>query len=774
MYKRHLFLKIVVGFFVLMYTTHANAQRARVDSVILVLNRIDLSKKIDTARFNTIKIVLAQTKLDAASVASLEKTAGRLSKSGNIYWLNSLKLAMMTSLTASDKAQAIAYGKRNLELVQKSKDPLAVNIRDAFLRELRIPYRTSTMLYEGFLFFNEKLKEYKLENDSAGLAVCYYVLGGFYRTKGLMETALYNIKKSVSYMDTTAIDSLDSSEFPNPTGRVLTFNNIFVIGFYYMIAGEYKQALKYLDVAFKGLRNTKYIRNVPVNMAMAKLLSGTTDSVNYLLDFAFKLEEVQSEKDVYTYALQVKAFYKIQTNQLIEAEVLLQECWQLIRENNTPANAPSGTISPDYYLALIRIKQNRIPDAIVALQKDMQYIKMLRLDMLRDYKLLSTLQEQQGDFRQAAISYKSFILLQDSLLQDQKKYSSLSFETETQINEKELSINKLQNENTIAALTRNFIIGLAVLLLILAGVVYYRYKSKQKANKALEQILVDLRLTQQQLIQSEKMASLGELTAGIAHEIQNPLNFVNNFSEVSIELIEEVKSEKAKAESDRDEQLEIELLNDITQNLQKIAHHGKRADGIVKGMLQHSRASSNQKELADVNKLADEYLRLAYHGLRAKDKSFNAELVTNFDEKLPLLEIVPQDIGRVLLNLFTNAFYAVQERNKEQTCLPVRQGIKSKDGTFKPVVELTTSAKDGCVLIRVKDNGSGIPEHIKDKIMQPFFTTKPTGEGTGLGLSMSYDIVVKAHGGTINVNSEEGEFTEFTIAIPITPKPIIS
>ncbi len=232
---------------------------------------------------------------------------------------------------------------------------------------------------------------------------------------------------------------------------------------------------------------------------------------------------------------------------------------------------------------------------------------------------------------------------------------------------------------------------------------------------------------------------------------------------MSIELIEEVKSEKLKAQSERDEQLEIELLDDIAQNLEKIAHHGKRADSIVKGMLQHSRASSHQKESAEVNKLADEYLRLAYHGLRAKDKSFNAELITNFDENLPLVEIVPQDIGRVLLNLFTNAFYAVQERSKEH-------GIKDKDVTFKPVVELTTSAKDGYVIIRVKDNGTGIPEHIKDKIMQPFFTTKPTGEGTGLGLSMSYDIIVKAHGGTIDINSEEGKFTEFIVTIPFKSK----
>ena len=219
MNKRHLFSKIVFVFFVLMYMMPANAQRVRVDSIIAILQTMDVSKSIDTARFNSIKIVLAQTKLDAASVADLEKAAERLSKSGNIYWLYSLKLAIMTSLTATDKVHAIAYGKHILKLLQTTSDPLIPNIRSAFLRALRIPYRTSNMLDDGFMFFNEKLKEYKLSKDSAGLADCYYVLGGFYRTKGLMETALYNIKKAVSYMDTTAIDNLDDSEFTNPIGR---------------------------------------------------------------------------------------------------------------------------------------------------------------------------------------------------------------------------------------------------------------------------------------------------------------------------------------------------------------------------------------------------------------------------------------------------------------------------------------------------------------------------------------------------------------------------
>jgi two-component system NtrC family sensor kinase len=273
--------------------------------------------------------------------------------------------------------------------------------------------------------------------------------------------------------------------------------------------------------------------------------------------------------------------------------------------------------------------------------------------------------------------------------------------------------------------------------------------SKQKNE--LEEIVEELKATQNQLIQSEKMASLGELTAGIAHEIQNPLNFVNNFSDVSMELLDEMVLELDKGDTEEAKA----IAEDVKQNLEKIRHHGQRADGIVKGMLQHSRASSGQKEPTDINVLADEYLRLAYHGLRAKDKSFNAELVTHFDAAMPKANIVPQDVGRVLLNLFTNAFYAVQQRQKI-------------DGAeFKPTVTVSTAIEKKFITVKVKDNGTGIPEHIKDKIMQPFFTTKPTGEGTGLGLSMSYDIVVKAHNGTITIDTKEGEYTEFTVKLPL-------
>ncbi|GAA4320069.1 hypothetical protein GCM10023149_19130 [Mucilaginibacter gynuensis] len=272
-----------------------------------------------------------------------------------------------------------------------------------------------------------------------------------------------------------------------------------------------------------------------------------------------------------------------------------------------------------------------------------------------------------------------------------------------------------------------------------------------KQKNELQQTVKLLKETQAQLIQQEKLASLGELTAGIAHEIQNPLNFVNNFSEVSVELIDEMGEELQKGDMEE----AMAIAADIKQNLEKIRHHGKRADGIVKGMLQHSRANNNIKEPTDINKLADEYLRLSYHGLRAKDKTFNAELITDFGQGLPMVNIISQDVGRVLLNLFTNAFYAVQQKQK------------SLGGSFRPELKLTTSVSGKNLIIKVWDNGIGIPDAVKDKILQPFFTTKPTGEGTGLGLSLSYDIIAKGHGGKLEIDSKEGEYTLFTVILPV-------
>ena len=297
--------------------------------------------------------------------------------------------------------------------------------------------------------------------------------------------------------------------------------------------------------------------------------------------------------------------------------------------------------------------------------------------------------------------------------------------------------------------------GLAVLLIlafILSRNNYKRRKNnillRQQKNE-IETTLAELKTTQAQLIQSEKMASLGELTAGIAHEIQNPLNFVNNFSEVNAELLADLNHEIHNANLQ-----EIKLIaENIQQNNDKVTHHGKRADAIVKSMLQHSRTNSSQKEPTDLNALAEEYLNLAYHGIRAKDKSFNVSIQTHFDKSLKKTQVIPQEIGRVLLNLYNNAFYAVSEKSKRD--LP----------GYMPSISVNTSQQNGRIEIRVRDNGIGMPAKVKDKIFQPFFTTKPTGQGTGLGLSLSYDIVV-ARQGEISVESKEGEFTEFIVQIP--------
>ena len=293
--------------------------------------------------------------------------------------------------------------------------------------------------------------------------------------------------------------------------------------------------------------------------------------------------------------------------------------------------------------------------------------------------------------------------------------------------------------------------GLFVLLLVTV-ILWRNNKQKQKAKNKIEKAYSELKTTQAQLIQSEKMASLGELTAGIAHEIQNPLNFVNNFSDVNRELLDEAKQEIKNGNiGDVDA-----ILNDIRANEEKINHHGKRADAIVKGMLQHSRASSGQKEPTDINALADEYLRLAYHGMRAKDKSFNATTKTEFDNSIGKVNLNPQDIGRVILNLINNAFYAVSEKQKQNLI------------GYEPIVSVSTTKRSGKIEIKVQDNGNGIRQKNLDKIFQPFFTTKPTGQGTGLGLSLAYDIITKGHGGELKVETKEGEGSIFIITLSYT------
>lgn len=387
------------------------------------------------------------------------------------------------------------------------------------------------------------------------------------------------------------------------------------------------------------------------------------------------------------------------------------------------------------------------------------------LEFIRDNtEALANAYAFKKDFANAYTYYKLFINYRDSMLNATVTNKSNVLQYNYDLEKKQAQIAVLNQQKKAQ---KNFLTSALVvlaLIIITAAILLRSNRQKIRANKLLKKqkqeienqrdqtnkALADLQQTQQQLIQSEKMASLGELTAGIAHEIQNPLNFVNNFAEINTELVDELNNELAKGNTG-----EIKsIADDLKENNEKIAFHGKRADGIVKGMLQHSRTNTGKKEQTDINVLADEFLRLSYHGLRARDKSFNAIMETNFDYNINKVDIIPQDLGRVLLNLFNNAFYSVNEKKK------------ILNGLYEPKVFVSTEKRNDKIEIVVKDNGNGISQKVIDKIYQPFFTTKPTGEGTGLGLSLSYDIITKGHNGELKVETKEGEFALFRIILP--------
>jgi two-component system NtrC family sensor kinase len=383
--------------------------------------------------------------------------------------------------------------------------------------------------------------------------------------------------------------------------------------------------------------------------------------------------------------------------------------------------------------------------------------------IMKTTALLTEVFKSKNDYKQAYDYQQLMLAAQDSLFSQQKTMQVQNLMFSEQQHQDELKAAQVAYKNEVRFYILAGVLGGVVLILL---ILWYSNNARKKANHLLheqkeeiasqrdnlEHAYSNLKITQTQLVQREKMASLGELTAGIAHEIQNPLNFVNNFSDVNREMIDELKEELKNGNLKE----VLAIANGIKQNEDKINHHGKRADFIVKGMLEHSRTGKGEKQLTNINVLADEFFKLSYQGLRAKDRNFNASLLTQFDPDLPQMNVSQQDIGRVLLNLFNNAFYAVNQK------------LKTSGADYKPEVSVTTISENGNIIIKVKDNGPGIPDAIKDKIMQPFFTTKPTGEGTGLGLSLSYDIVVKGHGGNIQVNSEEGEGSEFIIHFPVS------
>jgi two-component system, NtrC family, sensor kinase len=544
-----------------------------------------------------------------------------------------------------------------------------------------------------------------------------------------------------------------------------TFNRI---GNTYMELGELNKAVEYYKLSknlFARFNYIGYVYNEMSNLGNVYEMMGILDSAKFYQQQVLKYSLTNTDRYAITYGEMRERLGNVEKrlgnydSAIVHYRIGIRESLIDFDYRNLAANylklASVFDVLHLYDSGIHYAKQTIHFAGIISWKKGIYEASGL---LTRMYKL--------KDLPDSALKYAELnVAIRDSLL-GPRQIQRLQLVTLNE-QERQLQLEKekddLQNRYRILALSA--VIGL---FLLLAIVLWRNNVRKQATNRRLseqkdqiaahrnnlEKTLNELKATQAQLIQSEKMASLGELTAGIAHEIQNPLNFVNNFSEVNKELLSEMKEEIEKGNLEDAKSLAANVID----NQEKINEHGKRADAIVKSMLQHSKSSSGVKGSTNVNKMVDEYLRLAYHGFRAKDKTFNVTLNTSFDEAIGTMEIIPQDIGRVILNLLNNAFYAVNEKSAFAKA--------TADKRYEPAVSISTKKLNSAVLISIADNGNGIPEEVIGKIFQPFFTTKPTGQGTGLGLSLSYDIV-RAHGGELKVETRAGNGTKFTIHLSI-------
>ena len=611
----------------------------------------------------------------------------------------------------SNSDSATLYVQQNILLAQKMKSDAALFMGYAQYAALE----QINGNYSGALQYGLRgLRAAEHTNNFISISEEYFILADIYREAGDYAQAIYNLRKAKHLLE-SKLNPVFEHENPETASRYV--NCLVLAAQIFETFNQLDSALQYAnnahDLSLKGLGKW-----------------GTSEDTLY---FSLKLDPIigniySKNGDYYTAITYYRAGAAIASGNT-----------NLIDNYNGEASIfkKRGQLDSSIFYA----------NKVLELSKAAHYLmgKLQALNLLSDVYTLEHNTDSVAKYLELTIETK------DSLFNTKKvmEIQSISFNEQLRQQEIKDQQEKYQNRLRIYLLAG----GLLVFLLV-AAILYRNNRHKQKAKVKIEKAYEELKSTQAQLIQSEKMASLGELTAGIAHEIQNPLNFVNNFSEVNKELLIELKDEIKKGNTDE----ASAIANDVIENEEKINHHGKRADAIVKGMLQHSRTSTGQKEPTDINALCDEYLRLSYHGMRAKEKEFNATLKTDFDNTIGKMDIVPQDIGRVLLNLINNAFYATNEKLNHYS--------SQLAAGYKPLISVQTRKINNKVEIRVSDNGNGIPEKVSDKIFQPFFTTKPTGEGTGLGLSVAYDII-KAHAGEIKVLTKEGERIEFIITLPL-------
>jgi len=647
--------------------------------------------------------------------------------------------------------QAQQYYPDSLKLVMKnaSNDSIRFNASRELLTFFREVNRDSAFYYAAFALKLAQENKKKLAEAQTLVSEGYLLL-----TTGKYAASLQSLLKAFSIIQNAEIEKTnwvyaDSVSYETARLGLLGYAHHTFANLMTPTLNTEQQIFHYKEAMKIGKETNNSFRILLANLGLGRAYFDMNN-----LDSALKYEKEAEKVSLvsgYTYYLSINLCYLGAIYLKKGEKETGLKCLYAGLQSGKKENNKGGSAQVYYQLAQYYLSQEKKDSALYYAKEFNQLIQSL------EAVALSTLNQGTG-YENLFLAYKLNKQF-DSAYKYQglaliTKDSLLNFKIKNLAEFQNLSIQeqlRLQNIEREKALYQNKIrtyglLGGLVVFLLIAFILVGNNRQKQKANKVLKATLSNLKSTQALLIQSEKMASLGELTTGIAHEIQNPLNFVNNFSEVNNELIDEMNSV-----NDIDEIKAI--ANDIKQNSEKILLHGKRADAIVKGMLQHSRASSGQKEPTEINALCDEHLRLAYHGFRARDKSFNAKFETDFDPTIGKMNVVPQDIGRVLLNLINNAFYAVDEKKRQA------------NGSYEPCVSIITRKMESNLEVKVKDNGNGVPPKVLDKIFQPFFTTKPTGQGTGLGLSLAYDIV-KAHGGEIRVETKEGEGSQFIVQLP--------
>ncbi|TKK69332.1 DUF2225 domain-containing protein [Ilyomonas limi] len=670
---------------------------------------------------------------------------------------DSLKVNALISLTVSNYQSSPG---KALEYANKAKD-LAIKLNfksgEAYAYKwLGIIENYQGNYYEALVHSNTSLNIFKTLGDKAGTSNLLNNLGAFYADKD-------ENSRAVQYY----LQALDLAKQSGNKLRIAsTLGNIGVI--YSKNPATNDTALAYYLKALPYAQDIQDSESIGIIYTNIGEVYAVKKDYNKAYNYYNKAVQTlgNSASTAYTYN-DIGKLYK-QQQAYDSADVYFDKAYTIAQQNNSPVDVMQALIGKGQ----LQMALNKNKEAIVLFNKALDIGKPIQStpELKGIYEGLSAAYKKMNDYEHAFLFQSLLNNLYNTVNERKLNFNTATLEYAMELQKQSGKIAMLMKENEMQELdlknekfARNVSLAALGVLLIVTIMLLLNINQRKKLNRLLsiqkrqieiqktnvEKALMELKATQSQLIHSEKMASLGELTAGIAHEIQNPLNFVNNFSELNKELIDELKNELLLD----NKQEALLIADDIRANEQKIMHHGKRADSIVKGMLQHSQASSGKKELTDINALIDESLRLSYHGLRAKDKALNATIHTSFDAGVGKINIIPQDISRVMLNLFNNAFYAVNEKKRQL------------NGTYEPKVSVHTKKENHSITITVKDNGNGIPQNITDKIFQPFFTTKPAGQGTGLGLSLSYDII-KAHGGEIKVESTEGEGTKFIIYVP--------